>query len=87
MLVGQRTRFKKGQSEFGAVIDHHVAGSEYFVRFDSRRHADRVVDLDLPKPVSSGEYSWWRLDGYETNEEEDSDDECEDCDDEEGEDE
>ena len=25
------------------------------------------MDLELPKTVASGEFSWWRLDGYETD--------------------
>jgi hypothetical protein len=39
------------------------------VVFDSGRHTDKYVDLELPKAVGAGEYSWWRLDGYDTNEE------------------
>ena len=35
------------------------------------------MDLQLPKLVSAGEYSWWRLDGYDTNEEDESEEEME----------
>ena len=46
------------------------------MKFDSSRHTDRYIDLELPKAVGAGEYSWWRLDGswdgYDNNEEEDS---------------
>ena len=33
---------------------------------DYRRHNNRDVDLGLNGSVSSGEYSWWRLRGYDT---------------------
>jgi hypothetical protein len=59
------------QSVFtGTITRQHADGSsKYWVVFDSGRHTDKYVDLELPKAVGAGEYSWWRLDGYDTNEE------------------
>ena len=65
-LVGKRAKFKLGQTLFYGTITKVEGVSKYFVEFDSRRHKDRVVDLELKGPVSSGEYSWWRLEGYDT---------------------
>ena len=73
LLVGHRATFKMRQSEFPGVIRRHESGSTHWVEFGSRRHQDRLVDLELPKTVSAGEYSWWRLDGYETLSEEGGD--------------
>lgn len=72
LLVGHAVRFRLGQTELHGKIAKHESGSKYFVEFESRRHSDRVVDLELPKLVSAGEYSWWRLDGYDTCEDEGS---------------
>ena len=38
---------------------------------DLAGHINKSVDLELPNTVGDGEYSWWWLDGYETNEDED----------------
>lgn len=69
-LVGKRVQFKLRQTVFVGTIKHksNDHATEYWVEFDSRRHSNRFVDLELHKAVGDGEYSWWRLDGYETNE-------------------
>jgi hypothetical protein len=91
-VEGKRARFKFKQTIFTGTIqpqaksDGEARGSRYWVKFHSARHKDRYVDLELPKTVREGEYSWWRLDGYGTNDEGESDEEGEDSSDEEGED-
>lgn len=80
-LSGMRAHFRLGQSTFAGITKHQCTDSEpsrCWVEFDSRRHADKFVDLELPNAVSSGEHSWWGLDGYETNEDEDEDEAGED---------
>ena len=67
LLVGHAAQFKKGQSLFHCIIERCESRSKYWVKFKSNRQTDRVVDLELPKTVASGEFSWWRLDGYETD--------------------
>jgi hypothetical protein len=69
-VQGKKARFKLKQTVFTGTIEHQEdgGGSRYWVKFDSARHTDRYVDLELPKTVGAGEYSWWRVDGYETNE-------------------
>lgn len=74
-LLGQPVVFKAGRSEFKGKIKKHEGGSNYWVEFESRRHTSRSVDLELSLPVSNGGYSWWRLTGYETNEESEGEDE------------
>jgi hypothetical protein len=86
LLLNHTARFKMGQSVFQGRIVSHESGSKYWVEFQSRRHKDRVVDLELPRSVASGEYSWWRLDGYDTlSEREEEDDGLDDVDESEGE--
>ena len=65
---------KARQSAFTGTIERQAdgGGSKYWVKFDSSRHTDRYIDLELPEAVGAGGYSWWRLDGYDTNEEEES---------------
>jgi hypothetical protein len=72
VVLGQRASLKLGQSVFKGVIlrAHESQVSTYFVRFDNGRHSDRYVDLELPIKVAAGGYSWWRLDGYDTCDEE-----------------
>jgi hypothetical protein len=41
------------------------------VVFKSSRRPDEHVDLEVSKQVSAGGYSWWKLDGYETWDEDD----------------
>ena len=72
---GQRTNFKLGQTVFPTtILKHHESkNSTYQVKFDSNRHKRGKmpwVDLELPGKVSAGEYSYWKLDGYDTNVEE-----------------
>ena len=67
VLTGKAAAFKLGQTiHLGTIIkQHETEKSKYFVESKSRRQ-DRWVDLELPELVSNGEYSYWRLDGYET---------------------
>jgi len=67
VLTGKAAAFKLGQTiHLGTIIkQHETEKSKYFVEFKSRRQ-DRWVDLELPELVSNGECSYWRLDGYET---------------------
>jgi hypothetical protein len=44
---------------------------EHLVVFKSSMRPDEHVDLELTKQVSAGGYSWWKLDGYETWDEDD----------------
>jgi hypothetical protein len=73
-VQGKAARFKLRQSVFTGTIERQAdgGGSKYWVKFDSSRHTDRYIDLELPEAVGAGGYSWWRLDGYDTNEEEES---------------
>lgn len=75
-LTGHDASFRLGQTTFKGVIQHQASDGEetrYWVKFQSRRHQDKYVDLDLPNTVSSGEYSWWVLDGYSERVEQDED--------------
>lgn len=73
VCAGKQARFKLRQTIFNGIIKHKSDSEDnvYWVEFNSRRHANKFVDLELPKAVGDGEYSWWRLDGYDTNEDED----------------
>jgi hypothetical protein len=73
LLVGHVARFKMGKTVFQGVITRHESGSKYWVEFESRRHKSRLVDLELLETVGNGEYSWWRLDGYDTLDEREED--------------
>lgn len=75
MFPGKRAQFKLRQTVFAGVIKHRSedADNKYWVEFESRRHSSKYVDLELPGAVADGEYSWWRLDGYDTNGDESED--------------
>lgn len=68
-LIGKQASFRLGRSTFEGTIKRHDGGTNYWVEFQSSRHKNRSVDLELPRPVVQGEYSWWRLAGYDTNNE------------------
>ena len=74
-MCEQRAQFRIGQTTFAATIMHQHATktNEFWVKFQSRRKEDAYVDLELNLRVSSGGCSWWRLDGYDTNEEDEED--------------
>ena len=77
VLSGKRANFKLGPTVFKATIveQHATKVSTYKVQFDSKRHPKGQtcwVDLELPRRVANGEYSFWKLDGYETNIDSDS---------------
>jgi len=76
LVSGQPARFRRGQTTFDATIqEQQGTSSTFLVVFKSSRREDEHIDLQLTKAVSAGGYSWWRLDGYETWDEEDEDDE------------
>ena len=75
-MSGQPARFRRGQSTFDATIqEQQGTSSTFLVVFKSNRREDEYIDLQLTKAVNAGGYSWWRLDGYETWDEGDEDDE------------
>jgi hypothetical protein len=76
LVSGQPARFRRGQSTFDATIqEQQGTSSTFLVVFKSNRREDEYIDLQLTKAVNAGGYSWWRLDGYETWDEGDEDDE------------
>ena len=67
-IVNKPATFKLGQSVHKGRItkQHETELSTFFVEFESHRQENRWVDLELSGLVKDGEFSFWRLDGYDT---------------------
>ena len=67
-LLGKSISLKLGQAEHKGSItkQHEGKGTSHWIEFDSRRHTHKWVDLELPRLVKDGEYSYWKLDGFKT---------------------
>ena len=65
---GECSARKLGQAEHkGSITKQHEGKSTtHWIEFDSRRHTNKWVDLELPRLVKDGRYSYWKLDGLET---------------------
>ena len=66
VLLRKAISLRRGATIYtGTIVKQHESEARSFwIEFDSRRHQDLWVDLELPGLVKDGEFSYWRLDGY-----------------------
>jgi hypothetical protein len=60
VLLGEAATFRLRQTSHSGVIKkrHRSEPTVYYTEFNSRRHTNRWVNLDLPRLVGNGEYSY-----------------------------
>jgi hypothetical protein len=65
-LLGKSISLKLGQAKHkGSITKQHEGKSTtHWIEFDSHRHTNKWVDLELPRLVKDGEYNYWKLDGF-----------------------